>query len=85
MSRCLMNPISVEKPGANATRAGAGCGWWSCIVYSVYGGMRSLLCSYARAAADWWAAALSTWAGTCDGAELELVTVDIMQCTLCTV
>ena len=42
------------------------------IVYSVYGSMRSLLCSYARAAADWWAAALSTWAGTCDGAELEL-------------
>ena len=31
-----MNPISVDKPGANATRAGAGCGWWSCIVYSVY-------------------------------------------------
>ena len=38
-SRCLdvfLNPICVDKHGANATRAGAGCGWWSCIVYSVY-------------------------------------------------
>ena len=29
MSRCLLNPIIVDKAGA--ARAGAGCGWWSCI------------------------------------------------------
>ena len=58
-------------------------------IQCMYGGMRSLLCSYAPPAADWWAAAaLSTWAGTCGGGELgrltgwQLISCSV-HCVLC--